>query len=89
MREETGVQADVVGYVGRAEWSYCYDSIYWDERVHFFLMRSATDSLLEHDKEHAEVRWMSTDSAEAGLKYESERRILREGIRELQGLVMR
>lgn len=83
VREETGVLPEIFGYVGRAEWTYAYDSIEWDERVHFFLMRAISDTKLERDHEHAEVRWMKLEAAESGLKFESELEILRRAVQQL------
>lgn len=84
VREETGVEGEIVGYVGRAEWSYTYDNIDWDERVHFFLMRTTSNSTLKRNQEHAEVRWMQVDAADEGLKFESERQILRTAVRQIR-----
>lgn len=84
VREETGMEGEIVGYVGRAEWSYAYDSVDWDELVHFFLMRAVSNSTLKRDEEYAGVSWMKVGAADVGMKFESERQILRTAVRQIR-----
>lgn len=76
VKEETGLSAELMEYIGRAQWTYEYDQQLWDHRVHFFLMRPVGGSLDEHDSEFVEVQWAPIEEAQARLRFESERRIV-------------
>lgn len=76
VREETGIETAVEKYLSRASWTYFYDGVEWDERVHFFLMRPLGGSLARHDAEFSHAVWMSIQAGLSGLRYENERRVL-------------
>jgi choline kinase/8-oxo-dGTP pyrophosphatase MutT (NUDIX family) len=74
--EETGLEAAIVRYVGRAGWTYEYQGDWWDERVHFYLMRPLRESASRQDGEFSRIQWMPAEQAVGALRYESEREIL-------------
>lgn len=76
VREETGIETAIEGYLSRASWSYTYDGMEWDERVHFFLMRPLGGALEWHDSEFPQAVWMSIHTGLSELQYDSERRVL-------------
>jgi choline kinase/8-oxo-dGTP pyrophosphatase MutT (NUDIX family) len=84
VKEETGIDAEILGYIGEARWSYTFDERVWDEHVHFFLMRPTGGSLDEHDSEFVEVEWTAILTASSHLRFESERRILIDALRLVQ-----
>jgi 8-oxo-dGTP pyrophosphatase MutT (NUDIX family) len=73
VREETGVEAQVVGPLG--------DVRYWYQRggrriakvVSFFLLRYTGGSLDDHDAEVEQARWMPLAEAAEALTYAGER----------------
>jgi 8-oxo-dGTP pyrophosphatase MutT (NUDIX family) len=73
VREETGVDAELVGPLG--------DVRYWYQRggrrvakvVSFFLLRYAGGSLDDHDAEVEEARWVPLEEAGRTLSYAGER----------------
>ena len=73
VREETGVDAEVVGPLG--------DVRYWYQRggrriakvVSFFLLRYTGGSLDDHDAEVEDARWMPLADAARALTYAGER----------------
>jgi 8-oxo-dGTP diphosphatase len=73
VREETGVDAEVVGPLG--------DVRYWYQRggrriakvVSFYLLRYTGGSLDDHDAEVEEARWMPLEEAARTLSYQGER----------------
>jgi 8-oxo-dGTP pyrophosphatase MutT (NUDIX family) len=73
VREETGVDAELVGPLG--------DVRYWYQRggrrvakvVQFFLFRYTAGSLDDHDAEVEDARWMPLGEAAEALTYAGER----------------
>jgi len=86
VREETGVETVIERYLSRACWSYSYDGVEWDERVHFFLMRPTGGSLERHDEEFSQVIWMPVPDGLSVLQFDSERSVLADAA-EFLGLV--
>jgi 8-oxo-dGTP pyrophosphatase MutT (NUDIX family) len=80
VREEAGVDADVVGPLGTVE--YWFNSTYEPEpaRVHkfvqFYLLRYVAGTPDDHDDEVLEARWAPIDEALATLDFKDERRIV-------------
>lgn len=80
VREEAGVDAEVVGPLGRIE--YWYRSTYEPEParvhkfVHFFLLRYLGGSTDDHDHEVREARWVQIDDAERMLAFKDEKRMV-------------
>lgn len=81
VREETGIEAELVGQLGTVDYWY------WDRHrpektrlhkfVHFFLLLGRGGDTSHHDGEVIEARWMSIDEAEERLAFESERALIR------------
>lgn len=80
VREEAGVDAEVVGPLGDIEYRYMsrYDaeSVRVHKRVHVFLLRYIDGSTDDHDDEVIEARWMEIGEAERMLAFEDERRMM-------------
>lgn len=80
VREETGVDAELVGPLDAIE--YWYTSRYGDaparvhKLVHFFLLRYLSGSTDDHDHEVIEARWADIDEADRMLAFRDERRIV-------------
>jgi 8-oxo-dGTP pyrophosphatase MutT (NUDIX family) len=80
VREEAGVDADVVGALGAIE--YWYVSKYDEEparvhkRVHFFLLRYTGGSTADHDDEVQDARWVEIGEAQHLLAFKDERRMV-------------
>jgi len=78
VREETGINAAIVGPAFRSGWRYEYGGEWWDEYVHFFLMREVSGKIDLHDSEFKQVEWMTIDEAKLQLRYTQERQPLEE-----------
>jgi len=80
VREEAGVDAEVVGPLDRIE--YWYVSKYDAEParvhklVHFYLLRYLDGSTDDHDHEVVEARWVDAAKAERMLDFKDERRMV-------------
>jgi 8-oxo-dGTP pyrophosphatase MutT (NUDIX family) len=80
VREEAGVDAELVGPLDRIE--YWYNSNYEPEParvhkfVHFFLLRFVGGSTEDHDDEVTEARWVEIGEADGMLAFRDERRMV-------------
>ncbi len=80
VREEAGVDAELVGPLDTIE--YWYTSRYDAEPtrvhklVHFFLLRYLAGTTDDHDHEVTEARWVEIGEAERMLAFKDERRIV-------------
>jgi 8-oxo-dGTP pyrophosphatase MutT (NUDIX family) len=77
VREEAGIDAEIVGPLGLIQ--YQYVSTYDPEparvrkRVHMFLLRYISGSTDDHDDEVIEARWVEIEEAESLLAFKDER----------------
>ncbi|MBI2724499.1 MAG: NUDIX domain-containing protein [Chloroflexi bacterium] len=84
VREETGLESDVVGRLDTIE--YWYRSTYEPEParvhkfVHFFLLRAAGGSTEAHDDEVLEARWTDIDEAGRLLAFKDERQVMAQAL---------
>jgi 8-oxo-dGTP pyrophosphatase MutT (NUDIX family) len=80
VREEAGVDAELVGPLGTIE--YWYTSAYDPEpvrvhkHVHVFLLRYLRGSTDDHDDEVTEARWTEIAEAERMLAFKDEKRMV-------------
>jgi 8-oxo-dGTP pyrophosphatase MutT (NUDIX family) len=73
VREETGVEAEVVESLGDVRYWYQRDGRRVAKVVHFFLLRYVRGSLDDHDAEVEDARWMPLTEAAEALSYAGER----------------
>jgi 8-oxo-dGTP pyrophosphatase MutT (NUDIX family) len=84
VREETGIQTEVVSQIDRIE--YWFYSVSGGKRtrhhkyVYFFLLRALSGDVRDHDHEVNESRWVEINAALEMLKFENERKILQRAI---------
>ena len=80
VREEAGVEADLIGPVDKVEYWYQAKSgaqrVRIHKFVHFFLMKYRAGDVAHHDHEVHEARWVPATDAEQMLAFPSERKIL-------------
>lgn len=80
VREEAGVNAEIVGPLGDIEYQYVstYDAepARVRKRVHMFLLRYVSGSTDDHDDEVFEARWVEIDEAEHVLAFNDEQRMV-------------
>jgi 8-oxo-dGTP pyrophosphatase MutT (NUDIX family) len=76
VREEGGVDAELVERLGDVRYFYQRDGRRIFKRVVFFLFAYRDGSPEDHDDEVEEVRWMPLAEAASALSYEGERSIL-------------
>ena len=73
VREETGVDADLVEKLGEVRYFYQRDGKRIFKRVTFYLFAYRSGSLDDHDDEVEEARWIPLEEATQALSYDGER----------------
>jgi 8-oxo-dGTP pyrophosphatase MutT (NUDIX family) len=73
VREETGVEAELVERLGNVRYSYVRDGERVLKRVAFFLFRYRSGDVADHDHEVEEALWIPLDEAPGRLAYKGER----------------
>ena len=76
VREEGGVEADLIGHLGDVRYWYRRRGRAVPKRVAFYLFRYRAGDTADHDDEVEEVRWMGLDEAAKALSYEGEREMV-------------
>jgi 8-oxo-dGTP pyrophosphatase MutT (NUDIX family) len=79
VREETGVESELVDELGEISYQYERRNATIDKRVVFFLLEYRSGEL-HHDDEIDEVRWMPLEEAVRALTYEGEREMVRRAL---------
>jgi 8-oxo-dGTP pyrophosphatase MutT (NUDIX family) len=80
VREETGVDAEVVGPLGEVRYRYQRGGRRIAKVVVFFLLRYRSGRLDDHDHEVEEARWMPLTEAVEALSYDGEREMVRRAL---------
>jgi 8-oxo-dGTP pyrophosphatase MutT (NUDIX family) len=75
VREETGVEAELVGELGEVRYWYRRHGRTIPKSVVFYLLRYLSGDTEDHDEEVEEARWMALERACTELTYEGEREI--------------
>ncbi|HEY7952177.1 MAG TPA: NUDIX domain-containing protein [Solirubrobacteraceae bacterium] len=76
VREETGVEAELIEDLGEVRYWYRRDRRSVPKSVRFFLFRYSAGDTEDHDDEVELVRWMDLGEAEKALSYEGERKMV-------------
>ena len=76
VREETGLDADLVEKLGDVRYSYQRAGQRIFKVVSFYLFRYRSGSLADHDHEIAEAVWMPLDEAARELSFPGEREMV-------------
>ncbi len=88
VREEAGVEAELVAPIDRIEYWYIAaeqgQRIRYHKFVHFYLLAYRSGEVSDHDYEVHEARWVGLDQALQMLAFANERRVV-EQAREMIG----
>jgi 8-oxo-dGTP pyrophosphatase MutT (NUDIX family) len=76
VREEAGVEADLISKLGDVRYFYQRDGQRIFKMVRFFLFEYREGSLEDHDDEVEEARWMPLHEAARALSYKGEREMV-------------
>ena len=80
VREETGVEADVVARLGEVHYRYQRGGRRIAKVVAFYLLRYRSGSVADHDHEVEEAHWMPLAQAVEELSYDGEREMVRRAL---------
>ena len=79
VREETGIEADLIEPIETIEYWYFGnhkgERVRFHKFVHFFLMKYVAGDVANHDHEVAEARWVKIDEAIEMLDFKDEKQI--------------
>jgi 8-oxo-dGTP pyrophosphatase MutT (NUDIX family) len=84
VREETGLDAELVEKLGDVRYVYRRDGRMVRKSVAFFLFRHRSGSLDDHDHEIIEARWMPLEEARSALSYPGEREMAERALSRLR-----
>jgi 8-oxo-dGTP pyrophosphatase MutT (NUDIX family) len=83
VREETGLEGEIVGKIGEIHYSFSRDKRY-SKIVHFYLLKYVGGSVGSHDYEADKAEWFPVSKALQYLSYVNERMILEKAVKILQ-----
>ncbi|HZS06254.1 MAG TPA: NUDIX domain-containing protein [Blastocatellia bacterium] len=79
VREEAGIETELLGLIDKIEYWYVADRagrrVRYHKFVWFFLLRYKAGDVSEHDWEVNEARWVGLDQAAEMLTYKGEREV--------------
>jgi 8-oxo-dGTP pyrophosphatase MutT (NUDIX family) len=80
LREEAGVETELLAPIDRIEYWYASktgdEPVRYHKFVHFYLLRYLSGDPADHDQEVNEARWVDIDQALELLAFESEKKIV-------------
>jgi 8-oxo-dGTP pyrophosphatase MutT (NUDIX family) len=80
VREEAGLQAELVASVEAIEYWYVGtrggERVRYHKRVHFYLFRYQSGDVADHDHEVVEARWVPAAEAAEMLAFANERKVV-------------
>ena len=80
VREEAGIDAEMIDRIDRVEYWYFSKEqnqrVRYHKFVYFFLLRYKSGDVKHHDSEVNEARWFDIDDAIAALAFNSEKKIV-------------
>jgi 8-oxo-dGTP pyrophosphatase MutT (NUDIX family) len=76
VREEAGVDAELLGELGEVRYWYQRNGRKIPKRVTFFLFRYAGGDVADHDTEVEEARWIPLEEAMRTLTFKGEREMV-------------
>jgi len=82
VREETGLDCEIVKELGKFSYSFTRGKRYF-KTIYFFLLKYSSGSPLNHDSEVDRVKWFTVTEAHQVLFYKKEKRILKKAERML------
>ncbi len=85
VREEAGIETDLLGKIETIEYWYFGEKngerVRFHKLVHFFLMKYLAGETENHDHEVVEARWVKADKAIEMLAFKSEKAIIEKAVK--------
>lgn len=73
VREESGIEVEIVEPLPSIQYDFVQHGARIRKTVHYFLMHPVGGDLSRHDREFADVRWVTFSEAQRLLSFETER----------------
>ncbi len=90
VREEAGVETDLIGPLEKTEYWFSADRdgtrTRFHKFVHWFLMRYRSGNVEDHDHEVFEARWAAVEDALEMLVFKNERDVVTKAVQAIHGL---
>jgi len=83
-QEETGLQVQLIAYIGSISYSFVREQVRYHKQVRHFLMEAVGGDTALHDHEYDLVQWFSLSEASRCLTYQNEVHILSQAEEMLQ-----
>ncbi|HEX3641396.1 MAG TPA: NUDIX domain-containing protein, partial [Ktedonobacteraceae bacterium] len=74
--EETGLQVQLIAYIGNITYSFVRERVRYQKQVRHFLLKAIGGDVALHDHEYDRVEWFSLPEACRHLTYQNEVNIL-------------
>jgi 8-oxo-dGTP pyrophosphatase MutT (NUDIX family) len=75
-QEETGLQVQLIAYVGSVTYAFIHEGVRYQKQVRHFLLEAIGGDIALHDHEYDRVAWFSVPEARRRLTYQNEVKIL-------------
>ena len=75
-QEETGLQVQLIAYIGSITYSFVRERVRYQKQVRHFLLKAIGGDVALHDHEYDRVEWFSLAEAYRRLTYQNEVNIL-------------
>ncbi len=75
-QEETGLQVQLIAYIGSITYSFIRERVRYHKQVRHFLLKAIGGDIALHDHEYDRVKWFSVPEACRHLTYQNEVNIL-------------
>jgi len=75
-QEETGLQVQLIAYIGSITYSFVRERVRYHKQVRHFLLKAVGGDIALHDHEYDRVEWFSVPEACRRLTYQNEVNIL-------------
>jgi len=86
VKEETGVDAEVIDFLGEIEYWYSLHGYKIHKFVYYYLMRYKSGEIVPQKEEIDEAQFVPLEEAERMLTYDNDKKILQRAINKLKEL---
>ncbi|MEX0874940.1 MAG: NUDIX domain-containing protein [Actinomycetota bacterium] len=89
VREETGLEAEIVGHLDDITYWFVWppEQVRYRKTVHIYLMHATSGDIADHDDEVEEVRFVPMSEAQRLVTYKTDRRVLQRAAELAAGMV--
>jgi 8-oxo-dGTP diphosphatase len=88
VREETGVEAELLEFIDKIEYWYYSNQkgrrVRFHKKVYFYLMRYLSGDVKNHDQEVNEAAWFEVEQVVDRLAFDSEKDVVRKAVESIQ-----